>query len=626
MGDVTTSGERMRVYRFDEPIERSLAPRSQQRRQRSVWKPIIAVVALLAIGAGAVLYLGRPADGQLPAGTQIAGVAVGGKTPDEAIELVRAHGSKVVGLGLVFQAGNKQFTIDPAEILLRPDAARAVALAAGESGFVDRIKGRLGLVEPRNLPLTYTFNTNAYAQATVPVRQALSIDPKSAAVSAAEAGSFVVAPAVAGQRADVDAMRSAVRHLEESGPIIEVPTIAVAPSISTAVAQSAADQATTFVGTTHAVNLQGASKTLPQDVISRSVEFLQQASSIRFAIKRPVLRAYFSKVFGTVETPPRDAIFTVNPDNEVRIIGGRNGRGVDVDTLAKTWEGDPGQHITPITVGVREPDMTNERARTLGVKEVVSAYFTPYTGGARVTNIKRGAEIMDQFLIPAGATFSLNDSLGERTLQRGFVAAPMIGEGNVLKDSVGGGVSQVATTIFNAAFFAGLKLIAHTPHSFWIPRYPKGREATVSWGGPELVFKNNWDAPIIIVTRTGVEGITVWFLSDKLGRRIEAIEDPPYAPKKAKMIRVRDNALAPGEMSMTQHVGEDGFSIRYGRKIFKNDKLISTEYWKWTYAPENGIVSMGPRVPGGGGAPAVDPAEGAATDPSTSTDATTAAG
>ena len=71
--------------------------------------------------------------------------------------------------------------------------------------------------------------------------------------------------------------------------------------------------------------------------------------------------------------------------------------------------------------------------------------------------------------------------------------APQINAGE-LEDAVGGGVSQMATTIFNAAFFAGLDLVSHTPHEFWITRYPPGREATVSWGGPELIVRNDWPA------------------------------------------------------------------------------------------------------------------------------------
>ncbi len=135
-----------------------------------------------------------------------------------------------------------------------------------------------------------------------------------------------------------------------------------------------------------------------------------------------------------------------------------------------------------------------------------------------------------------------------------------------------------------------------------------GREATVSWGGPELVFENNWDAPIVILTHTNDEGVTVQFLSDPLGRRVEAVEGTPYGYKKARMLRIRDKTLAPGELVLDQKKGESGFKITYGRMIYRNSKLISSESWRWRYAPANGIIRYGSRVP-------VDPVvPGSATD------------
>ena len=337
---------------------------------------------------------------------------------------------------------------------------------------------------------------------------------------------------------------------------------------------------------------------MPRSVAAKAVTFATGDGGIAFDLSPGVLRGFFSRVFGKKEVAPKNARFVLNSTGKARIIGSRDGRGVDVESLIATWRKDPTAKIVPITIGVRKPAPTSEKAQNLGVKQVVGEFFTPYNGGARVSNIRRAAEILDQYIIPAHAEFSLNKALGERTLARGFVEAPMIGEGGRLKDAVGGGVSQVATTTFNAAFFSGLKLIAHTPHSFWITRYPKGREATVSWGGPELIFQNDWDAPIVILTHTTDAGITVQMLSDPLGRKVEAIEGKPYSPTKAKLIRLCDPSLAPGEAKFDQMKGEDGFHIKYGRRVFRNGKLISKQLWHWRYAPEDGVVRLGPRKDG----------------------------
>jgi vancomycin resistance protein YoaR len=142
-------------------------------------------------------------------------------------------------------------------------------------------------------------------------------------------------------------------------------------------------------------------------------------------------------------------------------------------------------------------------------QELVSKFTTRYPCcQGRVTNIRRAAVLLDGRVLQPGQRFSMNAALGKRTRARGFVAAPMISGGATVA-SVGGGISQVATTLFNAAFFAGLKLVAHRPHSLYISRYPMGREATISWGGPELIFDNDWPAPVWIQLRTTRTSISV---------------------------------------------------------------------------------------------------------------------
>ncbi len=90
--------------------------------------------------------------------------------------------------------------------------------------------------------------------------------------------------------------------------------------------------------------------------------------------------------------------------------------------------------------------------------------------------------------------------MGERTAANGFVPGFIISNG-IFKEDYGGGVSQMATTTFNAMFFAGLKDIEHKPHSFYISRYPVGREATVAWGAVDLRFENDTDHGVLIESK-----------------------------------------------------------------------------------------------------------------------------
>jgi hypothetical protein len=140
--------------------------------------------------------------------------------------------------------------------------------------------------------------------------------------------------------------------------------------------------------------------------------------------------------------------------------------------------------------------------------------------------------------------------MGERTAARGFVLAPMIQAGKLV-DAVGGGVSQVATTFYNAAFFAGLELIEHTPHEFYISRYPMGREATVSWGAGAIFGTT---AGGYSPGRRRDTSITVRF-TGQLGRRRDR-DWQSYAYIAARTIRILNcsSHLGPRRSSSTGHL------------------------------------------------------------------------
>ena len=145
-----------------------------------------------------------------------------------------------------------------------------------------------------------------------------------------------------------------------------------------------------------------------------------------------------------------------------------------------------GERTLAVDAKVAQPAFTTKDARALGIKEHVSTFTTyfPYAEYRNV-NLGRAAELIDGTVLKPGETFSLNDTVGERTEANGFTEGYIITDGILVQD-LGGGVSQIATTTFNAMFFAGLEDVEHKPHSFYIDRYPIGREATVAWGAVDL--------------------------------------------------------------------------------------------------------------------------------------------
>jgi vancomycin resistance protein YoaR len=184
----------------------------------------------------------------------------------------------------------------------------------------------------------------------------------------------------------------------------------------------------------------------------------------------------------------------------------------------------------PVTEPVRVmadvlPPASSETAAR-SVNALLGTFTTPFSCcPPRVTNIRLIARTVDGTLIGPGQSFSLNGVVGRRTKAKGYVEAPFILDGELSSD-VGGGVSQFATTTLNAAFFAGLRLDRHQAHSFYISRYPAGREATVNYPSIDLRWTNTTSAPVLVRASTTANSLTVALYGAADGRTVQAIAGP----------------------------------------------------------------------------------------------------
>ncbi|WP_251554975.1 VanW family protein [Neobacillus muris] len=146
----------------------------------------------------------------------------------------------------------------------------------------------------------------------------------------------------------------------------------------------------------------------------------------------------------------------------------------------------------------------------------------------RSVNIKIAADAINNYVVFPGETFSFNKVVGKRTADRGYLRAPVIIRGEIDED-IGGGICQVSSTLYNAVDNAGLKIIQRYSHSRRVPYIPPGRDATVSWYGPDFVFKNSYNQPILIRARTlgGMLIISV-FSAEGMNYSPRKVPSPPY--------------------------------------------------------------------------------------------------
>jgi len=132
-------------------------------------------------------------------------------------------------------------------------------------------------------------------------------------------------------------------------------------------------------------------------------------------------------------------------------------------------------------------------------KKTIGHYVTYYNPGNRnrAHNIMLAARAINNYVVLPGETFSFNKVVGKRTVEKGYLPAPIIVRGE-LSEGIGGGICQVSSTLFNAVDMAGVHIVQRYSHSRHVPYVPPGRDATVSWYGPDFVFQNRYAYPILV--------------------------------------------------------------------------------------------------------------------------------
>jgi vancomycin resistance protein YoaR len=209
--------------------------------------------------------------------------------------------------------------------------------------------------------------------------------------------------------------------------------------------------------------------------------------------------------------PSTPATFSVNEEQAVVIDPGTPGTACCTAESAQEVAAALLSGQAEVAVDLREvPDPHDAVwAEGLGIQSMVSEFTTRHAAGqSRVTNIQRMADIVRGTVIEPGELFSLNETVGQRTREKGFVGGGVIYNGEFTND-IGGGVSQFATTLFNAAWFAGLEFEEYQAHTIYISRYPYGREATVSWPAPDLKIRNTTPHGILVWPSYDAGSITV---------------------------------------------------------------------------------------------------------------------
>ena len=281
------------------------------------------------------------------------------------------------------------------------------------------------------------------------------------------------------------------------------------------------------------------------------------------------------------------------------VVPAINGRKLDRDGTAEALTAaslKAAARTAEVVVITTEPDRSTEEAEAMGISDKLAGFTTEWEGTEdRQVNVRITTEYANNVLLAPGEVYDFDKQIGPRTAERGYkLAHGIIGPGK-LEDVLGGGICQVSTTLFNAAFFAGLEIVERRNHSIYIDHYPKGRDATVSAGSPNMRFRNDTDHYILV--RGASNGIVTTFniYGTDDGRTVSYKTGDFYDVEKMTKITYNASWLGPGTTYIRMS-GQDGKKIEVARTVkakdgtvIHNERFIST----WKMIPQEVEVGTG---------------------------------
>ena len=558
-----------------------------------------ALAFLLLAVTGSVLglvFAGSPA--RIAAGVRIGGVNVGGMKPGDAQRLLEERARALEGVPVVFVAGERRWRVAPRQLGVKADWHAAVESGRHQGDGFGPLRGfrRIGVrvfgaqVAPptRVYEAALAFEVDRFARAVYrshrdPQLRLRGLEPVVVRGSAgrtldrAAAARVIVAALARFQRRPV------------ALPLRSEPTAVTAAQLN-----AAAAKVRIALSAPVQMRWQRASWTIAPWQL-RSMLQLPGSGRTRLQIGGPGANRYFRGLARVLDRPARNAHFAISSGGAVGIIPSRRGRSLDFrktegNLFAAALTGE--KRSARVVVSTALPDRTTGEARALGIRGLVGSYETIYGGDAnRVHNVQLVSRLIDGHLIAPGATFSFNRATGERTAAKGFLEAPVIINGE-LQTGLGGGICQVSTTVFNAAYEAGLKITDRTNHALYISHYPLGRDATVNYPDTDLRFVNDTDHWLLLRTFVGSYSLTVGLYGSPQHRRVVTETAPLVTTGEPPVKHEPDPSLLQGQ-KVLEDSGEPSRATSVRRRVYQRGKLLYDNTWYSSYRAEPKLVLVG---------------------------------
>jgi vancomycin resistance protein YoaR len=556
---------------------------------------------VLAGLAGMVLglaFAGSPS--RLANGVRIAGVDVGGKTPRQARSILERRANALASVPVTFRVGSRTWQLQPRHLGIRVDWHAAVDAVRRQGNGFGPLRGF------RRLDLRFFGADVAPPTQVYDVALEDKLNEISAAVNVPHREASIVlrglrpevVPSRTGHLLDRHAAAATiVRALASlNREPVGLPIQIDRPKITAGDLRVAQAQVRTALSASVHLTLGTTRWNLRPPRIARVLE-LPADGRRDVRIGGAGASSWFAALAKRVDRPPADADWAVGKSG-IRVIPDRSGHVLDVPRSAKALLGAalvtaPELRSANLTVESVSADRTTADAQAMDIRGLVASYQTFYGGEPnRIHNVQLVSHLVDKHVIAPGETFSFNGTTGARTEDKGFLEAPVIINGE-LKTGLGGGVCQVSTTVFNAAYEAGLPIVSRTNHALYISHYPQGRDATVNYPDTDLKFTNDTGHWILLRTWVGSSSLTVALYGTPVHRRVVSETSPLVVTGPPPVKRIKDPSLFVGQ-TVVEEPGSSSLKTSNERKVYDADgKLLFDTTFYSSYRGELKVIRVG---------------------------------
>ena len=572
---------------------------------RGMMACIIGLGLLVLIWGGAAVATTQ----HIFAGSTVSGVDVGDMSPAEARQAVDDQVGAALTYPVILTVNDSTDTLVPADSGVAVDADASVDRLVGPTlnpvTLIKRLSGS-------DVDAVTTVDTEALTAALNERLDTLATGTADAVVTL-DGTTPVVTPGATGTGLDVDA---SVKSLSADWPLgqeaIALASGTAKPAITDEDAQTfvdsvltpllADDLTITAVGTSAEKNATGKQLVLSPEQIASLTTISTADGELSAVLDSQRLHDDLIAAMGPIETQAVNAGWTIDGSAtgaagaKPQYVAPSSGEGIDMAALTQqlidtgTTKSASADRTVAIPMTTTEPDTTTPEA-DWGITEVTGEFATPFNSEpGRDQNLIRGAEQMNGQVVMSGQTFSVEEALGPVDYEHGFTDAGVISNGQHV-DALGGGLSQIGTTMFNVGFEAGMDDVEHHPHSYYFDRYPAGREATLWTGQKDVKFTNSTPYAALI---------QAWVADGQVHTRIWSTHyyDVSITSSERYNYRPVQTLTRPaGSGCQSYYGGNPGFDITVTRTRTASDKTVPDDVLTTTYDADNNIECTGSAKP-----------------------------